>query len=76
MDAAGEFVDICALSAEVEDTDLGVGNTTVEARFGIRLQFESTLASEDPRIEFCDARRRENVQDGDPVSCCGRWELC
>lgn len=31
MDAAGEFVDVGALAAEIEDADLGVWHTAVEA---------------------------------------------
>lgn len=31
VDAEGKFVDVRTLSAKVEDTDLRIGNTTVEA---------------------------------------------
>lgn len=37
VDAEREVVDRCALAAEVEDADLGVGDTAVEARLGVRL---------------------------------------
>ncbi len=37
VDAAREVVDVGALAAEIEDSDLGVGHTTVEARLGVRL---------------------------------------
>ena len=37
MDTKREFVDISTLAAQVEDTDFGVGYTTVEARLWIRL---------------------------------------
>jgi len=37
MDAQGEFIDVGALAAEVEDADLGIGNTTIEAGLGIWL---------------------------------------
>lgn len=37
MDAEGEFVDSRTLAAKVEDTDLGVGHTTIEAGFGVWL---------------------------------------
>ena len=37
MDAQGEFIDGGTLAAEVEDADLGIGNTTIEARLWIRL---------------------------------------
>ena len=37
MDAEGKFIDVGALAAQVEDTDLGVGNTTVESRLWIWL---------------------------------------
>ena len=34
----GEVVNVGLLTAQIEDTDLGVGNTTVEARLGVRLE--------------------------------------
>ena len=37
MDAEREFIDVGALAAEVEDADFGVGDTAVEARFGVGL---------------------------------------
>lgn len=37
MDAKREVVDGRALSAQVEDSDLGIGHTTVEAGLGVRL---------------------------------------
>ena len=37
MDTEREFVDVSTLTAQVEDTDFGVGYTTVEARLWIRL---------------------------------------
>ena len=39
VDAAGEFIDVGTLATEVENSDLGVGHTTVEARFGVGLVF-------------------------------------
>lgn len=44
VDAQREVIDLSALAAQIEDADLGVGDTTVEARLGIRLDFV-TLAS-------------------------------
>lgn len=38
MDAEGEVVNSRLLSAEIEDSDLGVGDTTVEPRLGVRLE--------------------------------------
>lgn len=35
VDAEGELVDVGALTAEIEDANLGVGHTTVEARLGV-----------------------------------------
>jgi hypothetical protein len=35
VDAEGELVNVCALAAEIEDANLGVGHTTVEARLGV-----------------------------------------
>ena len=37
VDAEGELVDVGALAAEIEDADLGVGHTAVEAGFGVGL---------------------------------------
>lgn len=34
----GEVVNVGLLTAQIEDADLGVGNTTVEARLGVRLE--------------------------------------
>jgi hypothetical protein len=44
VDAEGEVVDVRALATEIEDADLGVGNTTVEPRLGIRLDRRSVNA--------------------------------
>jgi hypothetical protein len=41
VNAEGEVINIGALSAKIEDSDLGVGNTTVEPRLRIRLEGES-----------------------------------
>ena len=37
VDAEREVVDVSLLAAKIEDADLGVGDTTVEARLGVRL---------------------------------------
>jgi hypothetical protein len=37
VDAEGEVVDVGTLAAKIKDADLGVGDTTVEARLGVRL---------------------------------------
>lgn len=41
MDTAWEFVDIGLLSAQIEDSDLRVGHTTVESRLRVWLQIVS-----------------------------------
>ena len=38
VNAEGELVDVRTLTAQVEDTDLRIGHTTVEARLGVRLE--------------------------------------
>jgi hypothetical protein len=43
VDAEGKLVNIRTLSAKIEDSDLGIGDTTVEAGFGIRLENMSVL---------------------------------
>lgn len=37
VDAEGKLIDIRALAAEVEDADLGIGHTAVEARLWVWL---------------------------------------
>ena len=44
VDTKGEFIDVGTLAAEIEDADLRVGDTTVEARLGIWLLKEVQLA--------------------------------
>lgn len=39
VDAEREVVNVGLLAAKIENSDLGVGNTTVEPRLGIRLKF-------------------------------------
>ena len=38
MDAEGELVNIRTLSAKIEDSDLRIGDTTVETGLGIGLE--------------------------------------
>jgi len=45
VDTEGELVDVRTLSAEIKDTDLWVGDTTVESGLGIRLILAVTVAS-------------------------------
>ena len=40
MDAEREVIDLGALSAQIEDSDLGIGDTTVEP--GLRVRLETT----------------------------------
>lgn len=42
VDAEREVVDIGTLATEIEDANLGVGDTTVETRLGVRLEKKST----------------------------------
>lgn len=44
VDAEREVVDVGALSAQIEDADLGVGDTTVEPGLGIRLRKEKKVS--------------------------------
>ena len=43
--AEGEFVDVGTLTAEIEDPDLGIRNTTVVPRLGVRLVFAVAVAA-------------------------------
>ena len=43
--AHGEVVDICTLAAEIEDANLWVWDTTVEARLGVRLVLAVAVAT-------------------------------
>ena len=45
MHAHGEVVDICTLAAEIEDANLWVWDTTVEARLGVRLVLAVAVAT-------------------------------
>jgi hypothetical protein len=45
VDAEGEVVDVGTLAAKIEDADLGVGDTTVEARLRVRLILAVTVAT-------------------------------
>lgn len=45
MHAEREFIDVRTLAAEVEDTDFGIGYTTVETGFGIWL-LKNTLSAQ------------------------------
>ena len=45
MDAQGEVVNLRTLAAEIEDADLGVGDTTVEPRLRVRLEKIAWLAN-------------------------------
>jgi hypothetical protein len=45
VDAEGEVIDGSALAAKIEDADLGVRNTTVKPRFGVRLVLAVAVAS-------------------------------
>lgn len=47
VDAEREVIDGSALAAEIEDADLGVGDTTVEARLGVRLRSDMLASSFD-----------------------------
>jgi hypothetical protein len=43
VDAEREVVDVRTLAAQVEDADLGVGDTTVEPRLGVRLERSQSM---------------------------------
>jgi hypothetical protein len=58
VDAEGEVVDVGTLATQVEDADLGVGDTTVEARLGVRL--ESIM------LAFSDSRHFARAQPRAP----------
>jgi hypothetical protein len=55
VNAEREVIDVGALSAKIEDSDLGVGDTTVEPRLGIRLEVKSVLKSS-PKGNFVAVR--------------------
>lgn len=44
VDAKREVVDGGTLAAKIEDTNLGVGHTTVEPRLGVRLLFQNLVS--------------------------------
>ena len=45
MDAERELVNAGLLAAQIEDPDLGIGDTSTEARLGVRLVLTVTVAS-------------------------------
>lgn len=45
MDAEREVVDVGTLATEIEDTDLRIGDTTVESGLGIRLEIRNVSIS-------------------------------
>jgi len=45
VDAQGELVDTSPLAAQIKDLDLGIGDTTVESRLGVRLVLAVTVAT-------------------------------
>jgi hypothetical protein len=52
VDAEREVIDVGALSAQIEDADLGVGDTTVEPRLGIRLVLAVSVATSGTASHF------------------------
>jgi len=52
VDAEREVIDVGALSAKIEDSDLGVGDTTVEPRLGIRLVLAVSVATSGTASHF------------------------
>lgn len=66
MHAEGELVYIGTLSAQIEDANLGVGDTTVETRFRIRLIFflqgpKVSTALKRPFRDIEDAKLRRGL---------------
>jgi len=69
VDAERKFIDVGALAAEVEDADFGVGNTAVEAGFGVRLlryscQYVSRLSRLNKGYRAQGLRRRIKPEAG------------
>lgn len=50
VDAQREVIDGRALTAQVENADLGVGDTTVEARLGVRLVLAVAVTEREDRM--------------------------
>jgi hypothetical protein len=44
VDAQWELIDVCTLSAQVEDSDLGIRDTTVEPRLRVRLWQQKSVS--------------------------------
>lgn len=62
VDTGREVVDVGLLAAKIEDTDLRVGHTTVEARLGVRLTVQNSrlvnLQQIPPSQKFSDKKIR------------------
>lgn len=75
VNTEGEVVDTGTLSAKIEDPDLGVGDTTVEAGLGIRLEEKTGLAStiiiDAKQISRVSGQRSQSLWDG-MQTLCGR----
>ena len=59
VNAEGELVDVGLLATEIEDANLGVGHTTVEARLGVGLVLAVAVAA------------GGTTGHGDGICCCG-----
>ena len=68
VDAEGELVNAGALAAEVENADLSVGHTTVEARLGVLQSFVSAMPFVVAALNF-DSRRGVVVGHLPACSC-------
>lgn len=62
MHAEGELVYIGTLSAQIEDANLGVGDTTVETRFRIGLKF--FFGGKDRKVSTALKRPFRDIEDG------------
>lgn len=58
MDTKRELIHIGTLSAQIEDTDFRIGDTTVKARFGIWLTRDGVSVTEDMETDRLNRRAR------------------
>lgn len=56
VDAKREVINICLLATQIEDANLAIGNTTIEARLGIRLVLAVSVATSRTTTHFSSAR--------------------
>ena len=72
VNAEGELVDVGLLATEIEDANLGVGDTTVEPALGVlqpsqSIVLLSRISHSDSDVRACSCSSGSNGRDGGPL---------